>query len=216
MKICLIDDHQLLSELLKISLADFDFVESVNIYNQADKFFAHLDTVKPNFLILDMLMPDMNGIDIIRNCRKTRSKTELKILVLSSITNPNTIRAAFKMGANGYLCKDASVEELVEAIQFINEFDRKTYVGNSLKEILVQSQLFEDTVTFTLSPREKELLHYVCLGKTVKEIAIILDLSANTIQSYMRQLMYKMDVNRMPDLILKAIEYGLFLPNSMA
>ncbi|PWS31722.1 response regulator [Pedobacter paludis] len=216
MKICLIDDHQLLSELLKISLTDFEFVESVNIYNQADKFFAHLDTLKPNVLILDMLMPDMNGVEIIRKCRKTRSKTDLKILVLSTITNPNTIKEAFKMGANGYICKDASIEELVTAIQFINEFDRKSYIGESLKEILVQSQLFEDTVSFTLSPREKELLHHVCSGKTVKEIALILDLSANTIQSYMRQLMYKMDVNRMPDLILKAIEYGLFLPNSMA
>ncbi|WP_443939845.1 response regulator transcription factor [Pedobacter sp. MW01-1-1] len=216
MDICIIDSHQLLSELLKMLLLDSGFVKSVNVYDNAEKFFAHLKATKPTILITDMVISDMTGIQLITQIRKQKSKSELKIIVLTSISNPNTIREAFKSGANGYLCKNASTEEFLEALKFVDKEDKKPYVGESLKEILVQSQLLESSSDVVLSPREKELLHHVCSGKTVKEIAIELELSPNTIQSYMRQLMFKMEVNRMPDLILKAIDRGLFLPNSLA
>lgn len=212
MNISILDDHKLLSELLKLSLSEFDFIESIRVYNSPVFFFAHLDVLKTDVLIMDMLMPEMNGIDVINEIRKTKGKRVLKILVLSTVTTSSVIKDAFKSGANGYLCKDASIEELIRAMQFVDKEVDKIYIGESLKDILIQSQLFE-SIKFNLSPREKELLQNVCTGKTIKEISSDLDLSINTVQSYMKQLMRKMEVNRTPDLILKAIKYGLFHPD---
>ncbi|MCZ4244106.1 response regulator transcription factor [Pedobacter punctiformis] len=212
MKISIIDDHKLLSELLKRSLMEFDFIKTVNLYHEPDKLFAHLDKLETDLLITDILMPEINGTELIERCRKIKNKSQLKILVLSTVIDPHVIKEALKSGANGYLCKNASIEELIRAIKFIHNEEKRSYIGESLKDILVQSQLFE-TIEFNLSPREKELLQYICKGQTVKEIAPELGLSINTIQSYLKQLMRKMEVNRTPDLILKAIKYGLFHPN---
>jgi RNA polymerase sigma factor (sigma-70 family) len=211
MNITIVDDHRLLSELLKLSLSEFDFIKTINVYNNAENYFAHLDIVKTDVLIVDMLMPDISGIEVITRCRKAKKKSALKILVLSTVVDMNMIKDAFQAGANGYLCKDASIDELIKAIKFVDAEDSRSYIGDSIKDTLLQAQLFE-AVKFTLSPREKELLQLVCSGKTVKEIAFELELSKNTIQSYMKQLMRKMEVNRTPDLILKAIKYGLFYP----
>lgn len=212
MNIAIIDDHKLLSELLKLSLSEFDFIKTITVYNKAEDYFAHLNVFDIDILLVDMLMPGVSGVDVINHCRKTKKKSALKILVLSTVIDTNMIKEAFQAGANGYLCKDASIDELVKAIKFVHAEENKSYIGDSIKDSLLQAQLFE-AVKFNLSPREKELLQFVCGGKTTKEIASDLQLSKHTIQSYMKQLMRKMDVNRTPDLILKAIKYGLFHPS---
>ena len=211
MEIAIVDDHKLIPELLKQSLSEFDFVNNVSIYDSPQDFVLNLQSQHVDILITDMLMPDMNGIELIAASRKLKNKKELRILVLSTVIDSNTIRDAFKNGANGYLTKDASKEELVKAIKSVYEDENKTYIGETIKDILIHSHLFE-SVTFNLLPREKELIRLVCDGKTVKETASHLGLSVNTVQSYMKQLMRKLDVNRTPDLILKAIKYGLYHP----
>ncbi|RZK60684.1 MAG: response regulator transcription factor [Pedobacter sp.] len=211
MNIAILDDHRLLSELLKLSLSEFDFIQNIQVYHSAENYLAHLNFAAMDLLIVDMLMPDMNGVDVIKHCRKAKKKTELKILVLSTVIDTNMIKDALQAGCNGYLSKDVSIEELIKAIQFVDGEDNKTYIGDGIKDSLLQSQLFE-SVKFSLSPREKDLLQLICSGSTVKEIASELKLSLNTVQSYMKQLMRKMEVNRTPDLILKAIRHGLFYP----
>ena len=215
MNVAIIDDHRLLSELLKLSLSEFDFIKSINVYNNAENYFSHLDVIDTDVLLVDMLMPDISGIDIIKHCRKTKKKSALKILVLSTVVDSHMIKNSLQAGANGYLCKDVSMDELIKAIKFVDVQENRPYIGDSIKDTLIQSQLFE-AVKFNLSPREKELLQLICNGRTVKEIAYDLELSKNTVQSYMKQLMRKMEVNRTPDLILKAIKYGLFHPSSLA
>lgn len=212
MNIAIVDDHRLLSELLKLSLSQFDFIKTIQVYNNAAHYFSHLNITDTNILIVDLLMPEINGVDIITYCRKTKNKSTLKILVLSTVIDANMIKEAFQAGANGYLSKNASIDELIKAIKFIHAEEHKSYIGDSIKDTLLQAQLFE-AVKFNLSPREKELLQLVCNGRTIKEAAGDLALSISTIQSYMKQLMRKMGVNRTPDLILKAIKYGLFHPN---
>ncbi|WP_097132600.1 response regulator [Pedobacter xixiisoli] len=215
MRITIVDDHRLLSELLKLSLSEFDFIEAIHVYNSAENYLAHVEVIHADILIVDMIMPGVNGIDVIKHCRKIRKKSDLKILMLSTVIDTNSIREAFIAGANGYLCKDASIEELIKAIKFVHHEENKSYIGESIRDLLLQSQLFE-AVKFSLSPREKELLNLICNGRTMKEVAADLALSKNTVQSYMKQLMRKMEVNRTPDLILKAIKYGLFHPSSIA
>ena len=215
MNIAILDDHRLLSELLKLSLKEFDFIQSINVYNSAENYFSHFDVMETNVLLLDLLMPSTSGIDVIKYCRKADSKSALKILVLSTVLDSNMIKHALQVGANGYLSKDVRIDELIKAIKFVASNENRAYIGDSIKDAFLQSQLFED-VKFNLSPREKELLQLICNGRTIKEIAYDLELSRNTVQSYMKQLMGKMEVNRTTDLILKAIKYGLFYPNLLA
>lgn len=215
MNVAIIDDHRLLSELLKLSLSEFDFIKSINVYNNAENYFSHLDVLDTDVLIVDMLMPEFSGIEVIKHCRTTKKKSALKILVLSTVLDSRMIKDALQAGANGYLCKDVTISELIKAIKFVDTQENRPYIGDSIKDTLLQSQLFE-AVKFNLSPREKELLQLICNGRTIKEVAYDLELSKNTVQSYMKQLMRKMEVNRTPDLILKAIKYGLFHPSSLA
>lgn len=211
MTISILDNHRLLADLLKLSFLEFDFIKSVNIYTCPENYLAHTAVIKSDILIVDVLMCQMSGIDVIKNCRKSKAKSELKIIVLCAIKNPNMIREAFKAGANGYLCKDTSIIELIKAVKFVKLEEQKSYVGESIKDLLLQSQFLEN-VEFKLSPRDKDLLFHICQGKTAKEISAELNLTSATINSYIKLLMRKMEVNRTPDLILKAIKYGLFHP----
>lgn len=215
MNISIIDDHKLVSQLLKLSLSQFDFIESINIFNDAEQFFEHADFWQTNLLITDMLMPKMNGVDVINKCRGLQTKAELKILVLSTVADAVIINDAFAIGANGYLGKDVSIKELIKAIKFVDAEINRSYVGEGLKNVLPECPIY-DSFKFNLSPREKELLNNVCVGKTAKEISTDLALSLNTVQSYMKQLMRKMEVKRTPDLILKAIKYGMHHPQYLA
>lgn len=211
MNVTILDNHKLLADLLKQSFLEFDHIDTVQVYTCPKKYLGHLNIINSDLLIIDLLMQEMNGIEVIKHCRNLKSKVELKVIVLSTIKNATMIKEAFKAGANGYLCKDTSVDELVKAMDFVKTDFKKSYVGESVKDLLLQSQITE-TIEFNLSTREKELLFLLCSGKTAKEIAAHLQLSVFTIQSYMKQLMRKMKVNRTPDLILKAIRYGLFHP----
>lgn len=211
MNISILDDHKIILELLKFSLVSYEFITSVTPYERGAKFLAHLNILKTDVLILDICMPDIHGIDIISQCRMSKTKAELKILVLSGTVDANLIKESLKRGANGFISKKSSVGELINAIKFIQSGTDKCYIGVDLKDVLIQSQLSE-TVVFNLSAREKEILENICLGKTPKEISFELGLSLSTIQSYTKSLMRKMKVNRTVDLILKAIRYGLIHP----
>jgi len=214
MNISILDDHKIVLQLLSLALQDLSFVNSVNLYTDAEKFFARLDIFPSDILITDMLMPNANGIDIISSCRKLKNKEELRIVVLSSLKDANAIKSAFEQGANAYLGKDGSLKELSDTLNMVYQDPNINYVGESLKNVLIEFQLFEKKIP-RLSPRETELLQHICKGETTKEIAAELDLRVNTIQSYMKQLMRKLEVNRTPDLILKAIELGLFVPKQV-
>lgn len=211
MNISILDDHKIIVELLKLSLVNYEFITSITPYESGERFLAHLNIQKTDLLILDIRMPEMSGIDVISQCRKRKTKSELKILVLSGTTDANLIKEALRCGANGFISKKSSINELINAIKFIQSGGDKTYIGVDLKDILIQSQLVEPII-FNLSSREKELLESLCFGKTPKEISYELGLSVSTIQSYMKSLMRKMKVNRTVDLVIKAIKYGMVYP----
>jgi DNA-binding NarL/FixJ family response regulator len=215
MNISILDDHRIIVELLKFLLVNYEFITSITPFESGEKFLAHLNIRKTDLLILDMRMSDMSGIDIISQCRIRKAKSELKILVLSGTADANLIKEALRCGANGIISKKSSIDELINAIKFIQSETDKTYISIDLKDILIQSQLLEPII-FNLSVREKELLESICFGKTPKEISFELGLSISTIQSYMKSLMRKMKVNRTVDLVIKAIEYGLVYPKWIA
>lgn len=210
MKIYIVDDHKMLNELLKNALLNLDNTLEIATFDNVQDCFLNLEMNNVDILITDILMNGLTGLDLIKKCRDEIKNKKMAILVLTSLIDPVTIVEAINLGANGYLAKDSTIQEVHK---FINQksggFDRP-FIGESLKEILINANFsVKDNI---LTIREKQLLFHVCEGNTIKEIAHIENLSVLTIQSYMKQLMRKMDVNRTPDLIIKAIKTGLYKP----
>lgn len=134
----------------------------------------------------------------------------IKIIVLSSLIDPQTIKQAIRLGTNGYLPKNVSINELLEAIRTVNAGQQ--YIARDLTQTLINNIFVEEQVVHYLSPREREVLQEICNGLSVKEIAYKLGLSAHTVHAYHRSTMKKLKVTKTTDLIVYAMQNGLYIP----
>ncbi len=210
MNIALIDDHSLLSEslanTLKYHLPDAD----IRVFPNGEEFFeSNFAAWMPGIMFVDMLMNGMNGLEVMGKALQ-KFGSDCRIILLTSIIDVHTIRNAMRLGASGYLSKESSVEELVEAINTVQSGEQ--YIGKGLRNMLVKYVFEEDRIVFHLTPREKEVLDMICVGKTPKEIAFETKLSLHTVQEYLRAVMKKFKVNRTTDLVVFAIKKGLYNP----
>jgi len=210
MVIALVDDHPLLAEALKSILLLQPNVGQVKIYNSAAVFLAEKAVSLPDIVITDLMMPETNGLKLVETCRSLY-KDKIKLIVLSSITDVQTIKQVIRAGANGFLSKGSNMEELMEAIYTVNE--GKQYIAKNLREVMLNTMFTEEQVIYHLSPREKDVLQKVCSGLTIKEIAYDLKLSTHTVQYYHRCILTKFKVKRTSDLIVFAMQNGLYLPD---
>ena len=208
--IAILDDHMMMATLLKYSLRNQDFVKSINVFFDSNHFFEFIEENKIDLLIVDVFMPKMNGVDTVRKCRERIGQDDLKIIMLSSSVEYKIITEAISLGANAYVTKEDRPDEVFSAISHIYEKNAKPYFSSNTRAVFL-SDSFDEVNNIKLSPREDQLLRLICESKTSKEIAFELNLSVNTIHYYTKRLMVKMNVNRTPDLILKAINKGFVL-----
>jgi len=209
MKITLVDEMPILTSALQNLFLQLPGVQYVDIFEDGKEFLARKKNYPPDILILDLLINGMTGIELVEICRKSFPK-EMRIIVLSTMTDFQTIKHALKKGVNGYLSKCTSFEELQESIAEV--CDGKQYIGKEIRDYLVNHIFSEQQIVMHLSPREKEVLQKVCSGQTIKEIAYDLKLSVHTVQYYHRCVMDKLKVKRTTDLIVFAIQHKLYIP----
>jgi DNA-binding NarL/FixJ family response regulator len=207
MNILLVDSQKLFSEGLRNILLKSGGVTSVHISNDSS-FINDAHAHDIDMVICDMNTPKQGGFKIIDYIRNN-IKRKVHIIVLSAITDLQTIRHAIRLGANGYISKDTNVDELMEGIYEVN--DGKRYISHKLRTNLMNNLILEDQVLHHLSKREKEVLAEICEGQTIKEIGFKMGLSPNTVQYYQRNLMKKLKVSRTIDLIIYAIQHGLYV-----
>ena len=208
--VALIDDHQLFAEALAGLLSSTGSFREVKTYRSTRTFFETCISKMPDIIITEFIVSEITAIDFLAELKKVSTKT--KVIILSSLTEIKTIRFAIRNGANGYLSKDTTADELKMAIITIYEGD--SYIGESLRKKLIRNTLLEDKFIYNLSPREKEVLQHVCSGKTIKESAFDMQLSVNTVQTYYKSILKKFNMNRTADLIVFAIQNGLYYPKS--
>lgn len=212
MKISIIDDHQIITESLKKLLLQSTEINEVDTYPNADTFLNFITAESlPDVIITDLLMPGTNGMELVEKIRETFKGAKVKMIILSSITDVQTIKQSLRTGADGFLSKNTSLDELMEAIFTVR--DGKNYIGENLRKNLLDAVFTEEQVVYHLSPREKEVLHKVCSGFTIKEIAYDMNLSVHTVQYYHRNVMAKLKVKRTSDLIVFAMQSGLYIPD---
>lgn len=207
----LIDDHQLLTESLSRLMTEYEFIGEIKTYKNPKEYLAisnSSSTQSDTIIICDIIMPEMSGIDFLEYLKKNHLKN--KVILLSSITEVQTIRHAMRIGASGYLSKDAPPDELADALLTVQKGE--PYIGESLRKSLIRNSFTEEQFVYSLSPREKEVLKWVCTGKTIKETAYEMGLSANTVQTYYKSILKKFNLNRTADLIVFVIQNGLYNP----
>ena len=203
MTIALIDDHELIAKAITYMLQKDPGITEVKTFTTVPLFLESLDgSWKPDIIIT-------GGMELIAKIRKMPEFNSTRIIVLSSITDVHTIRHTFKIGANGYLSKDSSLEELTDVIQAVTE--GKQYIAKKWGSSLTDLVLSDKPIRIHLTPREKDVLDLICSGFTSKEIAAQLGLSVYTVQGYHKNIMKRFRVNRTADLIVFAIQKGLYV-----
>jgi DNA-binding NarL/FixJ family response regulator len=156
---------------------------------------------KPQVIVMDMAMPEMDGVEATREIMKRLPKTA--VLLLSMYAQENYVRSAFDAGAQGYVLKNASDIDLASAIKDVAAGKRVLDPG------LVAAERAPDDAFDKLTPREKQILPLIAEGNSNKEIAGMLNLSVNTVAVHRANLMDALGVHRTAELVVFAIRKGL-------
>lgn len=209
--IFLADDHAVLRDGVKLLLEmqpDFKVIGEAGNGRDAVKQVSEL---RPDVVILDILMPELNGIEATRQILHNAPDTQ--VIILSVNTDSEHVFRALQAGAKGYLIKASAGSEVVEAIRTVQSGLR--YLSQVISDNLVDAYIRQresDEVRSSLSllnAREIEVLQLVVEGKTSSEIAAVLDLSPDTIATYRKRIMNKLDIHDIPGLVKFAISHGL-------
>jgi two-component system response regulator NreC len=169
-----------------------------------------VERTKPDILLLDIVMPGLSGIEVIREALKVSSNT--RILVLSMHADESYVVQAFRNGASGYILKDARSQELLEAVRLVAAGQR--YLSPPLSQRAIDAYLEKvESEGFdpydTLTPREREILQLAAEGFTNSEIGERLFISPRTVETHRAHLMRKLSLRSHTDLVLFAVRRGI-------
>lgn len=202
--VLLVDDHSLVRRGFRRILEDEEGMKIVGEASNGVEAIRLAGELKPNVVVMDLSMPELDGVQATKEIVKHLPDTQ--VLILSMHADDNYVRNALDAGAQGYLLKSAIDVDLVGAIQSVAQ--GKRYVGSGLRYVAHEQQ---DELN-RLTAREKQVLQLIAQGKSNKEIAALLDLSVNTVSVHRANLMEKMNIHRTAELVLFAIRKGLVAP----
>ena len=196
-RLLLVDDHEVLRIGLRTLFNEADGFRVVGEAGTVAAAQAEAARLKPDVVLMDVRLPDGSGIEACRTIRTQRSET--RVLFLTSFADDDSVLASILAGANGFLLKEASSEELVRAVKTVAS-GRSTLDPAVTQRVLakVKSLSFSagEDKHQDLSPQERRVLALVAEGKTNKEIAAALDLSDKTIGHYLENIFQKLHVTR--------------------
>ena len=206
-RVLLADDHALVRAGMKSLIESTEAFEVVAEASNGREAVRLARTLKPDVALLDIAMPELNGLDAAR--RLAAECPEVRVLILSMHTDPGYVREALQAGTAGYLLKEASVEELELAI-------RAALRGERYLDPRVSKQVIEDYVRGldapegpVLTPRQREILQLIAEGRSTREIAGRLHLSVKTVEAHRAQIMDRLGIRDVPGLTRYAIRIGL-------
>jgi len=207
-RVLIADDHALVREGIRKVLGFADDITVIGEAATANEVLARIQVGDVDLLLLDLLMPGSNDVDLIE--RVVAASPKLPVLVLTMHADPHIARRALQVGALGYLTKDTSPELLIDAVHHVAA--GRDYVDPALSGALIRSLNAPQAAPVTgseLSARERQVLLALVQGKSVMEIAAALGLAANTVSTYKGRLMEKLGQASLSDLIRYALRNGL-------
>jgi DNA-binding NarL/FixJ family response regulator len=205
------DDHTVVRDGLRALLEANPAIRVVGNAANGRQTVIQVQDLRPDVVILDIAMPELNGIDAAQQILEFSPQTG--VIILSMSGTPEHIFRALRAGVRGYLLKESAGREVMEAVLAVHagDFYLSPPVTNSLVEDYLQHRepVEKKDPLQILSQREREVLHWVVEGKTSAEIAEILFLSPKTVESYRSRMMRKLDMPDLPSLMKFAIQEGL-------
>ncbi len=209
-KILLADDHGIIREGLRSLLEKQDDIEVIGEAQDGRKAVTLVQELLPDIVIIDISMPNLNGIDATRQIMSVCP--DVKVIALSIHSNRRFVAKMLKAGAKGYILKDSLFEELSQAIKTVSSGE--VFLSPKLTSMVVNTYV-ERLATTTgpesegLTDREREVLQLLAEGKTTKQIAVELHVTNKAIEANRRNIMRKLNINNLPELTKYAIREGL-------
>jgi len=210
-RILLADDHTIIRSGLRVLLErqpGFEVVGEVGDGREAVRLAA---TLTPDVAVMDIAMPNLNGIEA--TLQITGRHPQTAVVILSMHQDESYVLRALKAGARGYLLKDSPEADLINAIRAVHQ--GKAFFSPAISKMLVEDYMrqlqqrgVEDSYEL-LTPREREVLQLLAEGKSNKETATMLNLSLHTVETHRSNILQKLNLHGTPELILYAIRKGV-------
>jgi DNA-binding NarL/FixJ family response regulator len=208
-KIIIVDDHKILRQGLRTMLEKIPGLEVVAEAEDGRTAVRQAQELLPQVVIMDVGLPDLNGIEATRQV--LMASPETKVIGLSMHSDKRFVLNMIKAGASGYLLKDSAFEELATAIHTV--MANKSYLTQEVAHIVVKDYLEgpsnKPSAFSVLTLREREVLQLIAEGKSSRQIAEILCLSIKTVETHRQQIMHKLDLHNVADLVRYSIREGL-------
>ncbi|MBN9660849.1 MAG: response regulator transcription factor [Acidobacteria bacterium] len=210
-RIVLADDHAVMRRGLRLVIEENKDFQVVGEASDGREAVALVEELKPDLVVLDISMPNMNGIEAARQISEKQSG--VSIVVLSMHSDESYVLRALKAGARGYLLKESAESDFILAIRSVSA--GKAFFSPAVSRLLVEDYVrqlqdkdIEDSYEL-LTQRERELLQLIAEGKSNKDVANMLNLSLYTVETHRGNLMEKLNLHSVPELILYAVRKGV-------
>jgi DNA-binding NarL/FixJ family response regulator len=209
-RVLLADDHKIVREGLRSLLEKEPDIDVIAMADNGRTGLQLAGELRPDVAVIDIAMPEMNGIEAIR--RISNENPGIKILALSMHSARRFVVEALSAGAKGYILKDCASEELVRAIRTVAV--NETYLSPKIAGVIVRDYMkrlpeSQSSDNSLLSNREREVLQLVAEGHCTKEIAFALDVSVKTVETHRQQIMKKLNLHSVAELTRYAIREGI-------
>jgi DNA-binding NarL/FixJ family response regulator len=210
-RVLLADDHQLMRSGIRLMLERETDLSVVGEANDGREAVALAKSLRPDVVVMDIGMANLNGIEAAQ--QMTGDRPEIAVVMLSMHSDESYVLRALKAGARGYLLKDSAEAELIKAVHAVA--GGKSFFSPAVSKVLLDDYVrklrrsgTEDAYDL-LTPREREVLQLIAEGKSNKDIANLLNLSVYTVESHRSNLMEKLNIRGLPELILYAVRKGI-------
>jgi len=203
-RIVLAHDHALVRQGLRLILTGNGGIKIAGEASDGIELIHLLERIRPDMAILDISMPNLRGMEIIRDIKALHSKT--KVLILTVHNQAPYVHQAMAEGADGYVVKEDSGAELISAIEVIRK--GKVYISQRLRDKVGDPWQISLPDTGQPTTRERQVLKLIAEGKSNREIATLLYVSARTVESHRANIMRKLKLKRTADLVRFALHHG--------
>jgi two-component system, NarL family, response regulator NreC len=212
-RVLLAEDHTLVRQGFRRILEDDPRIVVVGEASTGLKAIELAKELKPEIVVMDLAMPELGGLEASAEILKMNPQT--KILILSMYSNEAYVRKAFEMGAKGYMLKNAIEVDLTRAVMALAEGG--AYMSPGISNLVIEGlkagsfeQASKDPYE-RLTLREKEVLQLIAQGKSNKEIAVLLNISVNTVAVHRAHVMETLGLHRTAEIVLYAVKRGLIV-----
>ena len=207
LQVLLVDDHTVVRQGLRRLLEDDDEIEIVGEAGDGRAGVEAAQRLQPNIVIMDVALPELNGIEATRHITKRGNGS--RVLILTMHADDVCVRQSLKAGARGYLLKDSEAFDLFKAVKVVGRGG--SYFSPAISKVLLEGYLgeaggqqIEDNLAL-LTDREREVLQLIAEGKTNKEIAALLGVSINTVETHRKHIMEKLDLHNTAEIVRFAV-----------